>query len=147
MKLRFWFLLPTRIVLALLLAVPLAIVCVYSGLMRGAYGGVTQPWTLENYTRFFDPLYGAILLRSLLMAGGGRPARLALRRGAFVAAAPGGRRGPRCRRGAGIGQSRHGRPRASARHHSLGGRGRFGHVLLCFLHSRTARGALFRARS
>src|SRR2546423_6499704 len=69
MKLRFWFLLPTRVVLALLLAVPLAIVCVYSGLTRGAYGGVTQPWTLENYARFFDPLYGAILLRSLLMAG------------------------------------------------------------------------------
>src|SRR5260370_17319301 len=68
MKLRFWFLLPTRIVLALLLAVPLAIVCVYSGLTRGAYGGVIQPWTLENYGRFFDPLYAAILLRSLLMA-------------------------------------------------------------------------------
>src|SRR5262245_38610634 len=69
MKLRFWFLLPTRIVQALLLAIPLAIVGVYSGLTRGAYGGVTQPWTLENYARFFDPLYGAILLRSLLMAG------------------------------------------------------------------------------
>src|SRR5882762_322183 len=69
MRLRFWFLLPARLWLALLLAVPLAIVCVYSGLTRGAYGGVVQPWTLENYARFFDPLYGAILLRSLLMAG------------------------------------------------------------------------------
>src|SRR5438034_2383367 len=68
MKLRFWFLLPTRIMLALLLAAPLAIVCVYSVLARGAYGGVSQPWTAENYTRFFDPLYGAILLRSLAMA-------------------------------------------------------------------------------
>ena len=68
MKLRFWFLLPTRIWLALLLAVPLAIVCVYSAMTRGAYGGVGQPWTLENYARFFDPLYGAILLRSLVMA-------------------------------------------------------------------------------
>jgi spermidine/putrescine transport system permease protein len=68
MKLRFWFLLPTRIVQALLLAVPLAIVGVYSGLTRGAYGGVIQPWTPENYARFFDPLYGAILLRSLVMA-------------------------------------------------------------------------------
>jgi spermidine/putrescine transport system permease protein len=68
MKLRFWFLLPTRIWLGLLLAVPVAIVCVYSAMTRGAYGGVSQPWTLENYARFFDPLYGAILSRSLVMA-------------------------------------------------------------------------------
>src|SRR5438067_2097943 len=68
MKLRFWFLLPARIWLALLLAAPLAIVCVYSALTRGAYGGVSLPWTAESYTRFFDPLYAAILLRSLLMA-------------------------------------------------------------------------------
>src|SRR5262245_43789330 len=68
MRLRFWFLLPTRIWLALLLAVPLSIVCVYSAMTRGAYGGVGKPWTLDNYARFFDPLYGVILLRSLLMA-------------------------------------------------------------------------------
>ena len=68
MKLRFWFLLPARAWLAALLAAPLGIVCVYSVLTRGAYGGVGLPWTAENYTRFFDPLYGAILLRSLLMA-------------------------------------------------------------------------------
>jgi len=68
MKLRFWFLLPTRIWLALLLAAPLAIICVYSVLTRGAYGGVSLPATVENYTRFFDPLYAAILWRSLLMA-------------------------------------------------------------------------------
>src|SRR5207245_5934427 len=68
MKLRFWFLLPTRAWLAALLAAPLGIVCVYSALTRGAYGGVGLPWTGENYTRFLDPLYGAILLRSLLMA-------------------------------------------------------------------------------
>src|SRR5438270_12237008 len=67
-RLRFWFLLPTRIWLALLLAAPLAIVCVYSVLTRGAYGGVSSPWTAENYARFFDPLYAVILWRSLLMA-------------------------------------------------------------------------------
>jgi spermidine/putrescine transport system permease protein len=67
MNLRAWFLLPTRIWLALLLAAPLAIICAYSALTRGAYGGVSLPWTLENYTRLFDPLYGAILLRSLAM--------------------------------------------------------------------------------
>ncbi len=69
MKLRFWFLLPTRIWVALLLAAPLAIICAYSALTRGAYGGgVTLPWTGENYERFFDPLYGAILLKSLAMS-------------------------------------------------------------------------------
>lgn len=68
MRLRFWFLLPTRIWLALLLAVPMAIVLVYSALTRGAYGGVGLPWSAENYTRFFDPLYAAILARSLLIA-------------------------------------------------------------------------------
>lgn len=69
MRLRFWFLLPTRVWLALLLAAPLAIVFAYSVLTRGAYGGVGRPWTVENYARFVDPLYAAILMRSLLMAG------------------------------------------------------------------------------
>jgi spermidine/putrescine transport system permease protein len=68
MKLRAWFLLPTRIWLAVLLAAPLAIICAYSTLTRGAYGGVSLPWTWENYQRLFDPLYGAILLKSLAMA-------------------------------------------------------------------------------
>ncbi len=43
MRLRFWFLLPTRLWMGLLMAVPLAIVIVYSALTRGAYGGVTPP--------------------------------------------------------------------------------------------------------
>ena len=38
-------------------------------LTRGAYGGVERPLTLENYTRLFDPLYGAIFLRSFWIAG------------------------------------------------------------------------------
>jgi spermidine/putrescine transport system permease protein len=68
LTLRFWFLLPTRLWLALLLAAPLGVICAYSVLTRGAYGGVGLPWTAENYARFFDPLYAAILWRSLLMA-------------------------------------------------------------------------------
>jgi spermidine/putrescine transport system permease protein len=68
LTLRFWFLLPTRLWLALLLAAPLGVICAYSALTRGAYGGVGLPWTAENYARFFDPLYAAILWRSLLMA-------------------------------------------------------------------------------
>ena len=68
MRLRFWFLAPARVWMALLLAAPMVIVCVYSALTRGAYGGVTRPWTAESYTRVFDPLYAAILLKSLLIA-------------------------------------------------------------------------------
>jgi len=50
------------------LGAPLAIVCVYSLRSRGAYFGVEAPWTLENYARLWDPLYGAIVLRSFWIA-------------------------------------------------------------------------------
>jgi spermidine/putrescine transport system permease protein len=68
MRLRFWFLAPARLTLAILFGGPLAIILIYSLLSRGAYGGIGEPWTLENYLRFLDPLYGAILLRSFLIA-------------------------------------------------------------------------------
>lgn len=67
-RLRFWFLAPARLWIALLFAAPMLVIAAYSLLTRGAYGGVGPPWTLENYARQADPLYGAILLRSLLMA-------------------------------------------------------------------------------
>lgn len=67
-RLRALFLAPAAAVQVTLLAVPLAIVAVYSFLTRGAYGGAGLPWTLENYRRLFDPLYGTILLRSFLLA-------------------------------------------------------------------------------
>src|SRR5271154_586973 len=69
MKLSSSALLPARVSMALFFAAPLAIVLAYSFLTRGDYGGVEQPWALESYTRFFDPLYGASLLRSFGMAG------------------------------------------------------------------------------
>jgi spermidine/putrescine transport system permease protein len=62
------FLLPARLWMALFFAAPLAIVCGYSFLTRGDYGGVEQPWTLENFTRLVDPLYLAILWRSIWIA-------------------------------------------------------------------------------
>jgi spermidine/putrescine transport system permease protein len=69
MKLRTLSLLPARVWMALFFAAPLAIVCAYSFLTRGDYGGVEQPWTLENFTRIADPLYLAILWRSVWIAG------------------------------------------------------------------------------
>jgi spermidine/putrescine transport system permease protein len=67
-RLRFWFLLPAWLWLALLFLAPLAIVCVYSLLSRGTYGGVELPWTWESYRRLIDPLYGTILLRSIAIS-------------------------------------------------------------------------------
>ncbi len=67
-RVRTWFLAPSALVLFVTLGAPLAIVCVYSVLTRGAYGGVETPFTLENYTRLWDPVYGLILWRSLWIA-------------------------------------------------------------------------------
>jgi spermidine/putrescine transport system permease protein len=68
MNLRRAFLLPARLWMALFFAAPLAIVCGYSFLTRGDYGGVEQPWTIENFIRLADPLYLAILWRSIWIA-------------------------------------------------------------------------------
>src|SRR5690348_2208260 len=68
MKLRTWCLLPAWTWMALLFLAPLAIVLAYSFLTRGTYGGVDQPWTMENYSRLVDPLYLRILLRSFGIA-------------------------------------------------------------------------------
>ena len=51
--------------MALFFAAPLGIICAYSLLTRGDYGGVEQPWTAENLTRLADPLYLEILWRTL----------------------------------------------------------------------------------
>jgi spermidine/putrescine transport system permease protein len=67
-RLRALFLAPTASLMAVTMLAPLVIVCVYSFLSRGAYGGVERPFTLENYTRLWDPLYGIILWRSLWIA-------------------------------------------------------------------------------
>ncbi len=63
-----WMLAPARIWMAAFFLAPLLIVAAYSLLTRGDYGGVEKPWTVESYTRVLDPLYGAILLRSIWMA-------------------------------------------------------------------------------
>jgi ABC-type Fe3+ transport system permease subunit len=65
---RKYFLLPARIWMAIFFAAPLGIVCAYSFLTRGDYGGVEQPWTFESFTRLADPLYLAILWRSVWIA-------------------------------------------------------------------------------
>src|SRR5436853_2012282 len=68
MKLRNAFIAPAVILMAITMLAPLAIVVVYSFLSRGAYGGVEPPWTIENYIRLWDPVYGSIFLRSFWIA-------------------------------------------------------------------------------
>ena len=68
MKLRTAFLAPTAILMAVTMLAPLAIILVYSFLTRGAYGGVEPPSTIENYMRLRDPVYAAIIFRSLWIA-------------------------------------------------------------------------------
>jgi spermidine/putrescine transport system permease protein len=68
-RLRNMFLAPPAVLMLITIAIPLAIICVYSLLSRGAYGGVELPWTLENYGRLIDQLYAGIFVRSFALAG------------------------------------------------------------------------------
>lgn len=68
LRLRQFFLLPARLIMLALFFVPLIIVLFYSFLTRGAYGGVTFPFSLESYGRVFDPLYLTIAWRSFWIA-------------------------------------------------------------------------------
>src|SRR5690349_3712839 len=68
MRLRHVFLAPAALVTIALFFVPLLIALAYSFLTRGPYGGVFPPWTLDYYQRALDPLYLAILWRSIWLA-------------------------------------------------------------------------------
>lgn len=68
-NLRTLFIAPSAVIVTMVLMAPLAIVLLYSLLTRGAYFGLGPPWTLENYQRLFDPLYGGVFLRSFALAG------------------------------------------------------------------------------
>jgi spermidine/putrescine transport system permease protein len=64
---RAWALLaPGGFWLLLFFLIPLLIMFVYSFMPRGMYGGVEPGFTLEHYTRFFDPLYLEVLQRTFV---------------------------------------------------------------------------------
>jgi spermidine/putrescine transport system permease protein len=67
-RLRLLFIAPTWALLSTLFLLPLAILAAYSFLSRGVYGGVSSPWSLENWLLLADPLYIGILLRSVAVA-------------------------------------------------------------------------------
>ncbi len=58
---------PANIYLFIFMVVPLVLVGVLSFLSRGTYGEVTFVFNLSNYTRLLDPLYGKILVYSLVV--------------------------------------------------------------------------------
>jgi len=68
-RLRAWFLAPSWAVMLALFLAPLAIILAYSFETRGAYGGLSLPWTAESYARLADPIYLGILWRSFWIAG------------------------------------------------------------------------------
>jgi len=58
---------PANIYLFLLMVLPLVLVVVLSFLSRGTYGDVVFIFNPSNYIRLLDPLYGKILIYSLLV--------------------------------------------------------------------------------
>ena len=67
-RLRTIFLAPAAGFTIVLFLIPLSIIIAYSLMTRGVYGGVVGPWSFGTYQRLFDPLYGVILWRSLVMS-------------------------------------------------------------------------------
>ena len=59
---------PGTLWLALFFAIPVLIMCAYSLMPRGEYGGVEPGITGEAYARFFNPVYLIILERTFVVA-------------------------------------------------------------------------------
>ena len=68
-RLRNMFLAPAALLMLVTIAVPLEIICVYSVLSRGAYGGVELPWTFEELWSFDRPTVRQNLC-AIIPAGG-----------------------------------------------------------------------------
>ncbi|GAB7388907.1 ABC transporter permease [Bacillaceae bacterium] len=63
-----WTLSPVVVWMSIFFVAPLFLVLFVSFMIRGVYGGIEYAFTLENYLRFFDPLYFKIVWNSLLIA-------------------------------------------------------------------------------
>jgi spermidine/putrescine transport system permease protein len=61
---------PANIYLLILVVLPLILVAGLSFLSRGTYGQVVFKFNPSNYTRLFDPLYGKVMIFSLLVGVG-----------------------------------------------------------------------------
>ena len=59
---------PVALWLITFFVVPLLLVLVVSFLSRGEYGDIRLPFTLKNYKRLMDPMYGEILIKTLIIS-------------------------------------------------------------------------------
>jgi spermidine/putrescine transport system permease protein len=59
---------PLFLWMLLFLALPLVYVIIISFLEKGIYGGVQMIFTLENYTALWNPTYGKVIWRSIVLA-------------------------------------------------------------------------------
>lgn len=60
--------LPALLWMGALFVLPMLMIAILSFLKRGTYGQVVYEFTLNNYTRIFDPLYGQIFWDTLVVA-------------------------------------------------------------------------------
>lgn len=60
---------PGLLYLTLLVAVPVALVTSYTLFQRGRFGGIVYEASLDNFSRALDPIYRAVLLDSVVVAG------------------------------------------------------------------------------
>lgn len=68
-RLRAYFVLtPATFWLVVFFLVPLGIVLFYSFLQKGDYGAIEYVFNVQNYLKIFNPLYGKVFVRSLLLA-------------------------------------------------------------------------------
>ncbi|WP_400162086.1 ABC transporter permease [Brevibacillus sp. TJ4] len=65
---KLWTLGPVLVWMLLLFVLPMLLVFAVSFFSRSTFGGIVLPLTLENYTRFFDPLYFKIIWISCVLA-------------------------------------------------------------------------------
>lgn len=63
-----WPLLPTLIILVGFFILPFMLMVAISFANRGLYGGIEWSVTLSNYLRVWDPLYGQVFVRSMILA-------------------------------------------------------------------------------
>jgi len=63
-----WLSVPGLVWLGIFFFIPLLLVTVLSFMERGTYGQVVYSFTLQNYVRFFDPLYVSILFDTLVVS-------------------------------------------------------------------------------
>lgn len=59
---------PLFLWMVLFLALPLVYIVVISFLEKGTYGGVQMIFTLKNYTALWNPTYGKVIWRSIVLA-------------------------------------------------------------------------------